>query len=177
MHKLIASFPVSLLIFITLAACAPKFDWRDVHDGISPYTVLMPAKPSMLSREIQIGAQSVTMHMTASQIDRVKFAAGAANMGDPTVAQMTLAVIKTTLIDNMAGHITQDKSSVMQINGKTVLVDEFEADRTAPSGAAVHMLGRLIASGSWVFQMLVVGPEDELNREAADTFLTSFKPV
>jgi len=168
---------LTFLVFMTLTACSPKFDWRDTRDGISPYTVLMPAKPSALSRDIQIGAQTVTMHMTASQIDHVKFAVGAADMGDPAVAQQTLAVIRTKLVDNIAGHLTQDRMSVAQVDGKPVFVNEFEAASTEPTGVSIRMQGRLVARGGWVFQVLVVGPDKELNREVVDTFLTSFKPV
>lgn len=161
-----------------LAACSPKFDWRDAHDGVAPGTILMPGKPAQLSRDIQIGQQTVTMHMSATQIERIKFAVGAAKMTDATQAQASIAIIKNTLLQNISGQINRDKTSVANVGGIVTFNDEFEATGTKP---ATRMVGRLVAHDAWVYQILVVGPGEEMdlasNREAAETFLSSFKPV
>jgi hypothetical protein len=177
-RKLISATPLVFLLTILITACSPKFDWREVHGGDSPYTVMMPAKPSEMSREIQLGQQVVTMHMNAAQIDGVNFAVGAAKMSDATQAQLTLAIIKTALIQKMAGHITHEKSTVGNIGGKVVFNDEFGASNTVPNMAVspTRMLGRLVARDEWVYQVLVVGPEKDINKEAVETFLASFKP-
>lgn len=164
------------LVVVTTAlisACSPKFDWREVHGTASPYTVLMPARPSELSREIQLNAQTVTMQMTATQIDGVNFAVGAVKMSDATNAQTTITVIKNALVQKMAGFITQEKTSLANTGGKITFNDEFSAvdKATVPT----RMQGRLVARDAWVFQVLVVGPEKDINKEAAETFLTSFK--
>lgn len=169
-------FLCALLTLLT--ACSPRFDWRDVHDGVSPCTILLPGKPAKLSREIRIGQQTVTMYMTATQIDSIKFALGAAKMTDATQAQASLAIIKNALLQNISGQLSQDKTSVTNGGGIVTFNDEFEAAGTKP---ATRMLGRLVAHDVWVYQLLVVGPGDALelaaNREAAETFLNSFKPV
>ena len=175
MFKLI----LAILATILLTACSPKFDWRSVQDAASPYTVLMPGKPSELSREIRLGQQTVTMHMTATQIDGVNFAVGAAKMSDATQAQMTISIIKSNLVQKMAGHITHEKTTVANSDGKITFNDEFGAISSPASMAAspTRMLGRLVAHDNWVFQILVVGPEKDINEEAVETFLTSFKPL
>lgn len=174
MLKLISA----IFLTIVVTACSPKFDWREIHDGNSSYTVLMPAKPSELSRNIQLGEQSVTMHMTATQIDGVSFAVGAAKMSDATTAQMTISIIKNALIQKMAGHITHEKTSVANTDGKITFNDEFDAVSSAPNMTVspTHMLGRLVARDAWVFQVLVVGPEKNIDKNAVEIFLTSFKP-
>ena len=167
-----------VLLGTLITACSPKFDWREVHGGASPYTVLMPAKPSELSRDIQLGAQTVSMHMTAAQIDGVNFAVGAAKMADATSAQLTVTVIKNALLQKMAGHITHEKTSIATVSGKITFNDEFGATGSTANLATSppRMLGRLVARDVWVYQVLVVGPEKDINKEAVETFLNSFKP-
>jgi hypothetical protein len=168
--KLTATF----LLALSLSACSPKYDWRDVQGGDAPYTVLMPDKPARLSREIQLGQQTVTMHMTAAQIDGVKFAVGAVQMPDATQAQTAIALIKSMLLKNIAGTMTQEKTSVSNVDGKLTLNDEFDAISSDPS---LRMAGRLVAHDVWAFEVLVVGPEKAINQDVIDTFLGSFKPI
>ena len=135
----------------------------------------MPGKPSQLSREIQIGQKTVTMHMTAVQIDRIKFAVGAAKMQDATDAQLSIANIKSTLLHNISGQISNEKTAVTNVGGIVTFSDEFDASGTSQ---AIRMTGRLVARGDWVYQILAVGPVEEmerdLGRDAVETFLNSF---
>ena len=172
--KLIAVF----LIVLSITACSPKYDWRDVQGVDAPYTVLMPDKPSRLSREIQLGQQKVTMHMTAAKIDDVKFAVGAVKMPDATQAHAALAVIKNMLLKNMAGTITEEKTTVSNEGGKLTVNDQFSVISSASS---LCMSGRLVARDVWAFEVLVVGPEQVMKSDdvgiAVDMFLGSFKPA
>lgn len=162
---------------LAVAACSAKYDWRDAQDGESPYTVLMPAKPSQLSRDIQIGDQRVSMRMNASQVGDVRFAVGAAHMADPTSAQLSIGIVKDTLLRNLDGKLTHDKTSVTNAGGKVSFVDEFDAINAPASPAqATAMIGKLVARDGWIFQVLVVGPASQIDNASVQTFLESFKP-
>jgi len=167
---------VALLLSLT-AACSPRYNWRDVHDDTSGCMILMPARPSELSRAVQLGQHQVIMHMHVAQIDGVNFAVGTAQMGNATEAQATIAIIKNALLQNLAGHLAHEKTAVANIDGKITFNDEFDALKpVTAANPATRMLGRLAARGPWVFQLLVVGPEKDIDEEAAETFLNSFKP-
>lgn len=172
------SQPAIILIALFLTACSPKYDWRAVSGDEAPYTVLMPDKPSRLSREIQLGQQKVIMHMTAAKIDDVKFVVGAVKMRDATEAQTATAVIKNTLLKNMAGTMTNEKMTVSNVDGKLTVNDEFSAFSSA---SFTRMSGRLVARDVWAFEVLVVGPEQMMKSEdvkaAVDMFLESFRPA
>jgi len=118
------------------------------------------------------------MHMSATQIGQLKFAVGAAKMTDPTQAELSMAIIKNTLLQNISGQLSRDKVSVASVSGIVTFNDEFEATGAKP---ATRMVGRLVAREAWLYQVLVVGPGEEMdqasNREAAETFLSSFKPA
>ena len=117
------------------------------------------------------------MRMTAAQIDHVNFAVGAAKINDPTQAQTTLTAIKAALLRNLSGQLIHEKNTVTSTDGKITLTNDFEAigRPTNPTRSSTRMIGKLIAREGWVFQVLVVGPEAEINKDAVETFLTSFK--
>lgn len=172
---------VALLVVLSITACYPKFDWRKVQNDTSDafmqggkFHVLMPGKPSRVSREIQLETRTVTMHMTAVQIDGVNFAVGAVNMSDATEARLAINQIKSGLLNNMRGPVSQDQTTATPVNGKLTLSDKFSA--TTPD-SSMRMFGRLVTRDTWVFEVLVVGPTHAINQEAVDTFLESFSAV
>ena len=61
-------FSAFAIIALALLACTPKFDWRDVRSDDSPYTILMPAKPATMTRELDLGQSKIVMHMTTVQV-------------------------------------------------------------------------------------------------------------
>ncbi|MCD6026067.1 MAG: hypothetical protein K0R08_586 [Solimicrobium sp.] len=166
------------LIALLFTACSPQFDWRDVQGVESPYTVLMPGKPSRLSREIQLEQRTVAMHLTAVQVNDVKFAVGAIKMSDANQARAAVMLIKNALLKNIKGIITREKTTVATRNGELIVNDEFSAVSTHSS---VRLSGRLVAYRDWTFEVLVVEPKYKINPDAdetvVDTFLSSFKPM
>lgn len=157
---------------LLLAGCAPKFDWRDIHNAEAAYQVQMPDKPVSMRRTVQLGTQTVSMQMTAAQIDGVRFAVGAALLPDPVTARASLAAIQANLVHNMDGQLRSQQSSVKNTGGLVSFVDEFEA-----GNATLTMQARLVAHGPWVYEVLVAGPQTALNHEAVDTFLASFQAL
>lgn len=160
---------LSGLGFLLLAACSPKFDWREVRGG--GYGATFPAKPSTLTRTINLGGHSVAMTMTAAEIDAVTFAVGGAELPDAAQAAEAARTMRTALIANIHGTVKSEKS----VPSSPTAVD-VEALGTAPSGGSPPLLiGRFVAKGKRAYQVIVVGPERAVSREAAETFLNSFK--
>lgn len=165
---------------LLLSACTPKFDWREVRGTDAPFVVLMPAKPSTLSRPINIGDTPVTMTMTGADIDGVNFAVGSAELPDHAQAQAALSAIQTALVKNINGTIRHQKSStVAQSSGAVTswtAAIEIEASGTpGDSGQAWLLLARFVAHDRRIYQVVVLGRADAVSRDAADTFLSSFK--
>lgn len=151
-----------------LSACSPKFDWREVHGPEAPYVVLLPTKPTSHTRTIDLDGMPITMTMTASEVDGVTFAVGSAVLPSAAQAPQALVAMKTALVRNISGTIQQEKSS--QPGGFPTVI-EVEA-----SGAKSRLLlARFIAKENRIYQVVVVGSEKAISREAADMFFTSFK--
>ena len=155
---------------VCLSGCTPTYDWRDVRGEKVPFTVLLPAKPSVLSRQVNLGGIQANMTMTAAEIADVTFAVGTAELPDAAQAQAALLVMKATLVKNIGGVIRHEKSSL----GQTL--SRIDLDAAAPGGGSARVLhARLVARERRVYQAIVIGPAKAIRQEAVDTFLTSFK--
>jgi hypothetical protein len=151
-----------------LAACSPKFDWREVRGTAAPFVVLLPAKPASHTRTVNLDGIEVAMTMTAAEVDGATFAVGTAELPDEAKARHALTVMKTALIRNIGGSVRKEAASAPGAIPATI---DIEA-----AGAESRVLyGRFVANGKRVYQVIAVGKESTLPREAIDTFLTSFK--
>ena len=161
-----------LLALLMLAACSPKFNWRDIRDTEAAYRVQMPDKPASMRRPVQLGSLTVNMRLSAAQVDGVRFAVGAAELPDARQAQASLAVIRDNLVRNMGGQLRSQSSSVSRSGGTLSFIEQFQARSNT-----LTMQAKLVAHGTWVYEVLVAGPPTALNQEAVDTFLASFEPL
>jgi hypothetical protein len=163
---------------LLLLACSPKFDWREIRSEAAPYVVALPTKPTTVSRKIDLNGTPVTMTMVASEVDGVTFAIGSAELPDATQAQLSLAAMKTAMVNNINGTIKQEKvltiPQSMNAPG-TVAVTEIEASGAMANGQTRILHARFLARGNHVFQLVAMGPEKSLGRDLVATFFSSFK--
>ncbi len=113
------------------------------------------------------------MTMVASKVDDVTFAVGTAELPDATQAQVSLAAMKTAMINNIGGTVKQEKVLTMPqaINAPgTVALTEIEA-----SGPHHVLFARFLAKEKRVYQLIVIGPEKSVSRDVVATFFSSFK--
>jgi len=168
------SIACSLACVLLLTACSPKYDWREVRGADASFSVALPAKPASHSRSINLGGIRVTMTMIAADVEDATFAVGTAELPDAAQAASALAAMKTALTRNIGGTVRRETASAP---GSTPITIEIEA--VGASGAQgdrpTLLIARLIASGKRVYQLVVVGKEGRIPREAVDMFFTSFK--
>jgi hypothetical protein len=111
------------------------------------------------------------MTMTAVDIDGVSFAVGSAELADPAQAQQALQTMKAGLLNNIHGQLKSEKA-----NSAAPPSLDIEAIGAAPSGGGTLLLmAHFAAKNRRIYQVIVLGPERNVSREAADTFLSSFK--
>lgn len=160
--------PACIACVILLAACSPKFDWREVRSSGASYVVLLPAKPASHTRTIDLDGMQVSMTMTAADVDGVTFAVGSAVLTDAAQASKALNAMKTALVRNIGGTLKQEKSSAA---GAVPIVIDIEASGTDSR----LLLARFMAKENRIYQAVVAGKEKTVSRDAADTFFTSLK--
>lgn len=138
---------------------------------------LLPGKPSSHTRPVNLNGLTVSMTLTAAEVENVVFAVGSAELPDPAQAAFALQAMKTALVNNINGTVRSEKQ--FSLPGQASLpVIQLEAVGTpaATSERAPHLLmARLIAKDQRVYQVLVLGPESRVVREEAETFFAGFK--
>jgi hypothetical protein len=168
----------AVLAVAMVSACSPKFDWRDYRSNEAPYAVLFPAKPATQTRSISLGGEQVKMQMAAAEVDGVTFAVGSAEMADAAKAQAAILAMKTAMVSNIAATITSEKqASAAAASGgtstqQTSMAVEAKGSR---NGEAMLLSGRFMAKDKRVYQVVAIGREKQMDKDAVDTFLSSFK--
>jgi hypothetical protein len=161
-----------IALTLGLSACSPRFDWREVRGTDAPFTVLMPAKPSTQARPVNIGGTTVTMTMTAADVNGLTFAVGSAEFADAAQAAAALDAMKTALVRNIGGTILHEQAA----SAAPPPAASIRVDAIGPGGnRQQHLFARLLARDRRVYQVLVVGAEKAIERDAVDMFLDSFK--
>jgi hypothetical protein len=174
----IFSSPLRVALFttaaLTLSACNPTYNWREVRGSGAPYSVMLPAKPALFTRPINIGGEQTSMTMTAAEVNDITFAVGTAEMPDAAKAKSALNAMKTALLKNIGGTVRQEK-----LSGPAAAPTEIAIEAVGTPGSDDQqrlLFARFVAKDKRVYQVIVLGKENAISREAVDTFLTSFKP-
>jgi hypothetical protein len=160
--------------FACLAACSPKYNWREVHGKDAPFVALFPDKPVTVTRAINLDGQQVNMTMTAAEVDGVSFAVGYVTLANTSQSAATLHTMKTAMLRNIGGKL-QGKPKSADVDGS----EDIEAlgSRNRDGGQEpLLLLGHFAAKGDRVYQVIVLGSEAAVLRDEARTFLTSFQP-
>lgn len=178
MRRLFSLISLVLATLFVFAGCSPTYDWREVRGSNAPYVALLPGKPAAHTRPVNLNGIEVPMTMTAAEVEDVVFAVGSATLPDPAQAPFALEAMKTALVRNINGKVRSEKELPPTLQS-SVPVRHLEAAGTPPSATQARephlLLARLMAKDGRVYQLLVLGPESKVDREQADTFLSSFK--
>jgi hypothetical protein len=154
-----------------LAACSPKYNWRDYASPDASYRVTFPSKPSTFTRNINLDGMSVAMTMTAAEVDGATFAVGAAEAPDAARAQAALEAMQVALVRNIGATVTRQETTVDN-NGRATR--DVDASGTS-QGVPMRLVGHFESRGKRFYQVIVLGKTQALPAEQVDQFLTSFK--
>ncbi len=166
--------PVIAAALLTISACTPTFDWRDTRAENGAFVVLMPTKPTVITRPVTLNGQPYPMTMTAAEVEHVMFAVGTLNIPDAGMAPATLTTMKTALLKNIGAVSSTEKPQVATSDGSITI--ELSATGTPDAKGQPRVLfARLIARDTLIVQALVAGPQKAVNAELVDTFMTSLK--
>jgi len=149
---------------IVLSGCNPQFNWRDVNSNDAPFRVLMPGKADSFSQDMQLAGIPVKMTMTATDVGGLNFAVGSVKLTDASKANEVLAAMQSGMIKNIQGNITKQVTpadTVMEVRGKA-------------GGSDVMMAARFLSHGDWVYQVIIIGPQNQMTPDIIETFMRSF---
>jgi hypothetical protein len=95
---------VIALSLLSLAACTPAFNWRDVSFDQAGVTALLPCKPDRGTRPVQLAGQSVQMSMMGCEAGGAMFTVALVQLPQAAQANQVAAEWKA---GNKATHSRQ----------------------------------------------------------------------
>jgi hypothetical protein len=173
--KKISSMLAAALAGVLLLGCSPTYDWREIRGDGAAYLVMLPAKPSSHTRAVTLDGMQVQMTMTGAETDGVSFTVATAQLADAGQAHKALQAMKTAMVRNIGGSVKQEKP--VQIAGTIAATEVTAVGKPGADGTARLLVARFFVQNNRVFQLVVLGRENQVPQDALDTFLTSFKPA
>lgn len=153
---------------ISLSACSPAWDWREIRSEDAGFQVLLPAKPVSMSRPIELDGLKVTMTMTGARVGETTFTVGAVELPDasPATREKATAAMRAGMVRNLRGHETAAVTvevPVVDAAGRRIASEpasRVEVDGTA-SEKPVHMSATFVSRGDHAWQAVMMGPSHD----------------
>ena len=169
-------------LLLTLTACNPVFNWREVRPEGTALGLLLPCKPDRAEKKLSLGERPQVLRLLGCDAGGATFAVAVADVGDASSVAVVMAAWQSATLANMKAP--PDKNAMresatgtmpLKITGAAsqppaVLVRARgqRADGTAVSGQAAYFV-----QGSQVFQAVIYAAE--ISPEVAETFFSSLK--
>jgi hypothetical protein len=162
-----------LAFALPLAACYPELDWREVTSATGGYTVLMPARPETVQREVKVGGVALMMSMTSVHREGMAFGAAYADIPRANARDAELlAAARDALVRNIGGRI----ASTREVTIDGAAGQEFRADGMA-GGHPMRLAARVLIGDTRFYQVAYVGRTGSLPEADVNVFLGSFRLV
>ena len=169
--RLFALFTLGALATVFIG-CDPALNWREVRNHDAGYVGLFPAKPTSFERAVDLDGLQVMMNMTAAEADGMSFAVATAVIEDEALRTKALTAMQTAMMRNIQGEIAEQKSVV--VKGGANATQIHATGKAARTGTPLVLFARFVSHGSRVYQVIALGPRENLAAETADTFLSAF---
>ncbi|WP_150667450.1 hypothetical protein [Pandoraea anhela] len=166
-----------------LAACSPRYDWREVHDKDGAYAVTYPAKPTQDEREVKFASGPLPMRMQAARVDAALFAVGVVTLpnDDATLRQTVVDELRQGLLANVnESAAVPSQVMVRQAGDAPALPGQAISAQGAAGGrdergerAERFVTARFVGRGNHVYQVVVMATKPP-TKEQVDQFLDSF---
>jgi hypothetical protein len=153
---------------VSLAACAPELNWREVQPEGSGAVAMFPCRPSHEVREVPLAGTKVRLAILACRAGDVMYALSHADAGDPARVGPALEALRAAAVSNLQGAVVSRRHLLVQGMTPHPQAQALEVRGRMPDGRAVHERLALFSKGTRVFQVTMFGPA--LDAEATETF-------
>jgi hypothetical protein len=169
-HRRLSLAGPLLAATLALAGCAPALDWREVRVDGGAASGLLPCKPTVQERKVELAGRTVAMGLQACSAAGQTWALAQADVGDPAQVAAALDELVRSAAANIGAAADASAGPAAPVPGAT---PNPRARRVAlagrgAGGAPVRMELQVFTLGTRVFQATALGPA--LDREALDTF-------
>lgn len=165
-----------------LAACSPRFDWREVRLPEQRCVLALPDKPQTAQREVELPGVRVPMTMVSTGVGATLFAVGVAQlpapMAEPASVAATVALFRDGLLRNVGAGAPQLKPATLAAPaGRSLRHGEAltAAGRVDANGRKTVLAARFFVVDDRLYQVVALGSDGELSPLVLDTFFDSFR--
>lgn len=162
-----------LVAACVLGACYAAFDWREVSWPAGGFSVLLPKKPAVETREVAIGAHRLKMDLLSVRVENVSLGVGYAELpqsiDDAGRAQL-LADARDGFVKSVGA--TPEADRIVSLDGH--VGREFRAEGTR-DGRPLVIAGRIYATDRRFLQLVAVMPKEKAAEVDLPLFLGSLK--
>ncbi len=161
------------LVGLLLAACSPAYDWREVNDMESGYSITFPDKPVKVSRPMTIAGESVELTLQSAKVGDGYFAVGTVPL---TPAQMAKSgPLLDTLRLAMQNNIGVKETPAKTVTTAGVAWQEVLAQGQMTGGRPALLHARFAVIGSRLMEVIAMGDPDRLPVEVRDQWFGSLR--
>lgn len=167
--------PAVVAALLSLAACSPTFNWREVRPEGTRLNLLLPCKPDKAQKVVPLGGQATSLSMLGCDAGGATFAVAVADVGDASQAGPVLAQWQNLTLANMKAAPASRQPIVLKIPGASagLPVARLQAQGQRADGTAVSGQAAYFAQGSQLFQVVMYAPQ--IAPDVAETFFASLK--
>ena len=172
-----------VLLLAMLAACSPKYNWREMPAADGAIRVTFPARPKPDQRDVDIAGHTLPLAFDIAPVETSIFAVGRvtlpeAILADPAELAKGADAFERVLLANLRGTLTYRKEITLRQApadtrklGRAVELEVHGMVANTPS----WLLGRVYLLGNQLIEVVALGREDELDRDSAQTFVQSVR--
>lgn len=157
-----------------IVACTPALDWRQLTLDDTGVSVMLPCKPSVYERKVELAGTTLTMTLRACSTEQATWAVSHATLKDPSLVGPVLKALSAAAANNVGAPVPADAQS-WSPSGATPsnAAARWRADGHLPDGRPVASRTAVFARGLHVFQATVIGRS--LSDDAAGTFFEGLR--
>lgn len=163
------------VLLLSLAACSPALNWREVPAGPLGLRASLPCKPSSAERRMPMlpGRPEVNLQAQGCEAGGASFAVLAADIADPALLGVALAQWRQATLANVHGRPVAQAAFVPP--GALALPESLRIDAQGQraDGSALETRTAYFARGTVVYQAVIYAPK--VSAEMADPFFAGLR--
>ena len=144
------------LCAFTLAACSPSHNWRTWSAGGAPLQAMIPCKPDVAQREVNLGGVSTELHLHSCDNQGLRFALAWVAVPPAVDAQLVMAQWQKASAQSLQSAQAPQSMALSAVRGATHTAWWFMQGRDH-RGQAVNSQAVYFTDGQRVYQAAVYG--------------------
>lgn len=162
-----------VMLLVSLGACSPALNWREVPNNQLGYVATFPDKPVSASRVLSLDGLSVPLTLQAARVDELYFSVGSVPLNQELSDNLDRLIL--VLAQSLGNNIGVED---VQLSDKTWLGRRsrfFDIDGTMPGGEPARLQGYFVENKGYLFQVILMGPKNQVSDVALIQWFTGFK--